>query len=361
MSARPGPRNPPQQGGGPGQPAAPARPFDAAVAAHRAGRLDEALELYDQAIARGERAAGAYTNIGVILRQRRQFAAGDRRPPQGAGAGAGRSRRPGQSRQRAEGRRPVRGGHRASSAGSSSWPGQGTPRPGTAWASPCATPAGSTRRTPSSPGAGAEAGRPGDPLQPGAGPAASREFRRAAGRHYEARWQLERQKKRDFPQPWWHGEPFAGRTLLLFAEQGFGDTIQFIRFAPQVKALGGRVVLECQPELLRLMRSAEGVDRAGGARHAGGRGGDAAGRPGLPAGQPARHLHRTADRAAGRSPLSRPRRRGSAKSSTRCWPGPGAGSRSASSGRAASPSPPTPTARPASPPTCRWPASRACS
>ena len=78
--------------------------------------------------------------------------------------------------------------------------------------------------------------------------------------HYEARWQLERQKKRDFAQPWWHGEPFAGRTLLLFAEQGFGDTIQFIRFAPQVKALGGRVVLECQPELLRLLRSAEGVD-----------------------------------------------------------------------------------------------------
>ena len=78
--------------------------------------------------------------------------------------------------------------------------------------------------------------------------------------HYEARWQLERQKKRQFPQPWWHGEPFAGKTLLLFAEQGFGDTIQFIRFAPKVKALGGQVVLECQPELMRLMRSAEGVD-----------------------------------------------------------------------------------------------------
>ena len=78
--------------------------------------------------------------------------------------------------------------------------------------------------------------------------------------HYEARWQLERQKKRAFAQPWWHGGPFLGRTLLLFAEQGFGDTIQFIRFGPQVKALGGKVVLECQPELMRLMRSAEGID-----------------------------------------------------------------------------------------------------
>ena len=54
------------------------------------------------------------------------------------------------------------------------------------------------------------------------------------------------------------------------------------------------MVLECQPELMRLMRSAEGVDASAGARHAGGRGGDADGRPGLPAGQPARHLHRTA-------------------------------------------------------------------
>ena len=108
-----------------------------------------------------------------------------------------------------------------------------TPRPCTAWASPCATPGElDAGRRGLRPGAGAEAGRPGDPLQPGADPAASRATFATGWGHYEARWQLERQKKRDFPQPWWHGEPFAGKTLLLFAEQGFGDTIQFIRFAP---------------------------------------------------------------------------------------------------------------------------------
>ena len=79
--------------------------------------------------------------------------------------------------------------------------------------------------------------------------------------NYETRWQLDRQKKREFAQAWWHGGPFAGKTLLLFAEQGFGDTIQFIRFLPQVKAQGGTVVLECQKELVRLMRSVEGLDR----------------------------------------------------------------------------------------------------
>lgn len=52
--------------------------------------------------------------------------------------------------------------------------------------------------------------------------------------------------------PAWDGGPFAGRTLLLHTEQGLGDAMQFARYLPRVQALGGRVVLECPPSLLRL-------------------------------------------------------------------------------------------------------------
>ncbi|WP_204273468.1 hypothetical protein, partial [Stenotrophomonas maltophilia] len=44
-------------------------------------------------------------------------------------------------------------------------------------------------------------------------------------------------------RPRWQGEDLAGRTILLQSEQGFGDTIQFVRYAPMVKARGGRVIL----------------------------------------------------------------------------------------------------------------------
>jgi Flp pilus assembly protein TadD len=60
----------------------------------------------------------------------------------------------------------------------------------------------------------------------------------------------------------WNGDHFAGRTILLHFEQGFGDTIQFIRYAPLVKARGGRVVVLCQPPLVRLLSRCSGVDMA---------------------------------------------------------------------------------------------------
>lgn len=65
---------------------------------------------------------------------------------------------------------------------------------------------------------------------------------------------------RDFPQPLWDGSALHGRNLLLHAEQGFGDTIQFARYARLVAQRGGRVILECQvPALKRLLHSLEGV------------------------------------------------------------------------------------------------------
>ena len=85
----------------------------------------------------------------------------------------------------------------------------------------------------------------------------------AAGwRGYEARWRVPRLvgPERDFRQPRWNGGTFAGKTLLVFHEQGFGDTLMFVRYAPMVKALGGRVLLEVQPELADLVATCPGVD-----------------------------------------------------------------------------------------------------
>ncbi|TAK96786.1 MAG: tetratricopeptide repeat protein [Aquabacterium sp.] len=66
--------------------------------------------------------------------------------------------------------------------------------------------------------------------------------------------------KRAFIQPQWDGQAdLRGRTILLHAEQGLGDTIQFCRYVTQVAALGARVVLEVQPPLVHLMSSLDGV------------------------------------------------------------------------------------------------------
>ncbi|WP_296652505.1 tetratricopeptide repeat protein [Paraburkholderia sp.] len=56
--------------------------------------------------------------------------------------------------------------------------------------------------------------------------------------------------------PRWRGEPLDGRTLFVEAEQGFGDTLQFVRFVPLVAARGARVVLEVQPQLVPLIAPA---------------------------------------------------------------------------------------------------------
>jgi len=69
---------------------------------------------------------------------------------------------------------------------------------------------------------------------------------------YEWRWKKEPliHQLRTYPQPLWLGEtPIAGKTVLLHAEQGFGDTLQFCRYASLVAAQGARVVLEVQPAL----------------------------------------------------------------------------------------------------------------
>jgi Flp pilus assembly protein TadD len=75
---------------------------------------------------------------------------------------------------------------------------------------------------------------------------------------YEWRWRCDsfRAPRRSFPQPKWDGSDLAGRTILIHAEQGFGDTIQMSRFVPTVIEKGGRVILECPQPLVRLLRNA---------------------------------------------------------------------------------------------------------
>ncbi len=78
---------------------------------------------------------------------------------------------------------------------------------------------------------------------------------------YQWRWQQEGWAVRPFTQPEWDGSDLQGKTILLHAEQGMGDTLQFIRYAPLVKAYGGRVIVECQEPLLRLLTPAPGIDQ----------------------------------------------------------------------------------------------------
>nr|WP_315488114.1 tetratricopeptide repeat protein [uncultured Rhodoferax sp.] len=79
---------------------------------------------------------------------------------------------------------------------------------------------------------------------------------------YEWRWETEASKprKRHFKQPLWLGaEPVFGKTILLHSEQGYGDTIQFVRYARLLEAQGAQVVLEVPPALMGMLQGLEGV------------------------------------------------------------------------------------------------------
>ena len=71
---------------------------------------------------------------------------------------------------------------------------------------------------------------------------------------YESRRQIsDLWRGRGFSQPQWDGGELAGQTILLWDEQGLGDTIQFVRYASLVSDRGGRVLLRCKQELKRLL------------------------------------------------------------------------------------------------------------
>ena len=80
-------------------------------------------------------------------------------------------------------------------------------------------------------------------------------------KHYEWRWRRDAfsSRKRDFLQPLWLGDaPLNGKTVLLHAEQGLGDSIQFCRYARDVRALGAEILLEVPQPLMALFETLEG-------------------------------------------------------------------------------------------------------
>ena len=80
---------------------------------------------------------------------------------------------------------------------------------------------------------------------------------------YEWRWRSRscRSQLRHVDRPQWRGEPIAGKTVVLYYEQGLGDTIQFSRFALILARLGARVLLEVEAPLYGVMQnSLRGID-----------------------------------------------------------------------------------------------------
>ena len=77
---------------------------------------------------------------------------------------------------------------------------------------------------------------------------------------YEWRWQVAqfRAQRREFSQPLWNGEPLHGRRILIYGEQGVGDAIQFVRYAPLVRDAGGDVIIEVLPHMERLVSWMDG-------------------------------------------------------------------------------------------------------
>jgi tetratricopeptide (TPR) repeat protein len=82
-------------------------------------------------------------------------------------------------------------------------------------------------------------------------------------REYEWRWRLPEYAGLvpRFERPHWDGSPVAGKSLLLYAEQGYGDAIQFFRYAPLVAQRGGEVLVCCSRKLAPLFRNTPGIAR----------------------------------------------------------------------------------------------------
>lgn len=80
----------------------------------------------------------------------------------------------------------------------------------------------------------------------------------------EHEWRLKRPnvRNRTFPGPMWDGSDPAGRHVLLYGEQGAGDVIQFVRYAPLLAAQGARVTVACHDSLVRLLSTVDGVEGA---------------------------------------------------------------------------------------------------
>ena len=77
---------------------------------------------------------------------------------------------------------------------------------------------------------------------------------------YEARLELTSVTQCDLQAPLWTWQPLSGKTILLSAEQGLGDTLQFIRYAALVRGKGAEVIVRCPASLVKLLETAPGVN-----------------------------------------------------------------------------------------------------
>lgn len=78
---------------------------------------------------------------------------------------------------------------------------------------------------------------------------------------FEHRWKLPDVQPARLPTPRWDGAPLPRGTLLLWPEQGYGDTILSVRFVEQARARVGRIILACKPELRTLFNNVKGIDQ----------------------------------------------------------------------------------------------------
>lgn len=82
-------------------------------------------------------------------------------------------------------------------------------------------------------------------------------------REYEWRWKVKQTARLlpSFSQPWWDGGDLTGKTILLHAEQGFGDTLQFVRYATPIAEKGAKVIIECPKSVQRLLVNSPAIAR----------------------------------------------------------------------------------------------------
>lgn len=82
---------------------------------------------------------------------------------------------------------------------------------------------------------------------------------REGWKEYRYRWQCAEAVQHRYPQPKWNGESLEGKTILLYAEQGLGDTLHFVRFSEILSKKGARTILHIQPQLLAILQQCKGI------------------------------------------------------------------------------------------------------
>lgn len=242
---------------------------DRALAAHQAGRREEAQGLYAEALARDPRDAGAWTNLGALFRS------------------TGRHDMALRAQERAHALDPAAPGVRNNLANILQDTGDSERS--------LALRRGLMREAPSDPMHVAMAGKalrtlgrldegirlleegrrrfPGFPemtIQLALTQLMAGDYAAGFG-NYAARWLTGELTPRKLDAPRWAGDDLAGRTVLVLPEQGFGDALCFARFLPTLRRYGeGRVAMLAERPLLRLLGAAEGADWVGVAAPPGG-------------------------------------------------------------------------------------------